>query len=170
MNEIWKPIPGYESRYEVSNLGRVRSFVTGTGSKGEVHYLSQDISDKRGYRRVTLCVKRKVKKFLVHRLVATAFIGPPPTPEHDVNHIDYEPSNNHCDNLEWLTTQGNHDHSISRHPRGVTHGMNRLSEDDVRNIRALHAQGGTQTSIALQFGISQAHCQRIVTRGVWKHI
>jgi hypothetical protein len=104
MDEIWLPIPGYESRYEVSNLGRIRSFVTGTGSKGAVHYLRHDTSDRRGYRRVTLCVNRKTKKMLVHRLVASLFVGPAPSDEHAVNHIDFDPANNRFDNLEWLPT------------------------------------------------------------------
>jgi hypothetical protein len=170
MDEIWKPILGYESRYEVSNYGRVRSFVTGTGTKGPVHYLTQDTSDKRGYRRVTLSMNRKTKKFLVHRLVATLFLGPPPSDKHAVNHIDFNPSNNRSDNLEWVTTQKNHDHSIARHPRGITHGMNRLSEEQVREIRRLYALGETTISLGKMFSISQAHAHRVATKDSWSHI
>ena len=170
MDEIWKPVPGYESRYEVSNFGRVRSFVTGTGSKGVGHYLRQDTTNQRGYCRVTLSMNRKAKKFLIHRLVATMFLGPPPTPEHAVNHIDFDVTNNRCDNLEWVTTQQNHDHSFERRSHGITHGMCRLSEGDVRTIRALYAQGQNRSVIAKQFGITHQHCTRIVNLQVWKHI
>ena len=170
MEEIWKPIPGYEGRYEVSNHGRVRSFVTGTGSKGAVHYLKQDASHPRGYRRVTLSMNRKTEKIQVHRLVAALFIGPPPTPEHQVDHDDFNTGNNRWDNLKWVTSQENHEHSLDRHPRGTTHGQCRLSEGDVREIRTLYANGQTQTAIAEQFGISQGHCQRIVKNKSWTHL
>jgi hypothetical protein len=170
MNEIWKPIPGYESRYEVSNFGRVRSFVTGTGSKGAVHYLKEDASHPRGYRRVTLSMERKTEKISVHRLVATMFIGPAPTPEHAVNHIDFDTSNNRWDNLEWVTIQENHDHSLNRHPRGIKHGMCKLSEEDVKTIRALYEQGKNRNVIAKQFEITHQHCTRIVRRRIWKHL
>jgi hypothetical protein len=170
MDEIWKPIPGYDSRYEVSNHGRVRSFVTGTGSKGAVHYLKQDGCTKYGHRRVTLSMGRVTKRFMVHRLVAEQFIGESPTDAHMVNHIDFNPSNNRADNLEWVTMQGNHDHSIARHPRGISHGMNRLSEDQVREIRKLHAAGVTTIALGKQFSISQAHAHRIVSRQSWGHL
>ncbi|MBR8343070.1 HNH endonuclease [Burkholderia ambifaria] len=172
MDEIWKKIPGYEDRYEVSNLGRVRSFVTGTGSKGAVHYLTQDTSNKRGYRRVTLAMNRKNQKFLVHKLVASLFVGPAPTPEHEVNHIDCDTSNNRWDNLEWMTDQENHDYkcSLGRQPRGITHGLSKLSEAEVREIRDLYAKGANRNAIRKQFGISHIHCTRIVNREVWEHL
>lgn len=170
MDEIWKPIPGYESRYEVSNMGRVRSFVTGTGSRGAVHYLREDSHTKYGHRRVTLSMNRKTEKFLVHRLVALAFIGPPPTPKHVVNHIDFCPANNRWDNLEWVTMQGNADHSRGRHRRGETHGMCRLTEDNVKTIRELYANGTNRNVIAKQFGITHQHCTRIVNHEVWTHV
>jgi hypothetical protein len=94
--EVWKPIPGYEGLYEISNLGRIRrltwKFVRG--------------SDFGGYRRVNLIKNGEQKSFLVHRLVAEAFI--PNENEYPfINHMDENPSNNSADNLEWCTPAHN---------------------------------------------------------------
>lgn len=96
MTEEWRPIVGYEGLYEVSNLGRVRraswKIVHGT--------------DFKGYRRINLTKDGKQKTFLIHRLVAEAFIPN----EHEyrvINHKDECPSNNCIDNLEWCTQKHN---------------------------------------------------------------
>ena len=105
IEEIWRPIEGYEGLYEVSNTGRVRSLdmyvKCGYGSyrlrKGKV--LSPVIKDN-GYLQVGLYYNGKYKMFLVHRLVAQAFIENfDNLPE--VNHLDEDKSNNSVDNLEW---------------------------------------------------------------------
>lgn len=102
MTEIWKPITGYEGLYEVSNMGRVRSFVR-KNFQGKI--LSPCL--KCGYPSVILCKKGEGQKWaLVHRLVAEAFI-----PNEDnlpiVNHKDETRDNNCVDNLEWCTTAYN---------------------------------------------------------------
>lgn len=89
--EIWRMIPGYEGLYEVSNFGRVRSFLRGKIRK---------LSNENGYMRIILYKNGSIKKFNVHRLVAMAFI---PNPDNlpCINHKDENKSNNHVDNLEW---------------------------------------------------------------------
>jgi hypothetical protein len=99
MEEIWKPIKGYEGRYEVSNLGRVKSYVVdhinGTIRKG--------IKTRIGYLTVTLYdTNGNIKTHPIHRLVASAFI-PNPNGYPQVNHKDEDKTNNHADNLEWCT-------------------------------------------------------------------
>ncbi len=107
MNEIWKPIAGYEGCYEVSNLGRVRSLERYVPSKcGSCRIVrasdvKQRLSNK-GYFRVYLCVSQVRKWKYVHRLVAEAFI-PNPNNYPCVNHKDENPKNNCVDNLEWCT-------------------------------------------------------------------
>lgn len=58
------------------------------------------------YRSVTGTVDGKQKHFLVHRLLAQAFI-PNPENKPQVNHIDGDPGNNHLSNLEWVTASEN---------------------------------------------------------------
>ena len=100
--EIWKDCKGYEGRYQVSNYGRIWSVLS-------QQYKSQR-PNKDGYLRVALVSKNgKLKVETVHRLVALAFIDKPEECT-VVNHIDSNRQNNHVDNLEWTTVQGNTKH------------------------------------------------------------
>lgn len=111
--EIWKNIEGYEGLYQVSNLGRVKSldkYLPDT--LGRVSFRKEKIIcqlQRGGYLAVQIWKKGKNKKFLVHRLVATAFI---PNPDNlpQVNHKDENKANNNVDNLEWCTHQYNMDY------------------------------------------------------------
>lgn len=108
INEIWKPVVGYEETHEVSNLGMVRRKML--HGKPVCRILSQSIS-KTGYHRVTLSDKEKVKILPVHRIVAGAFIqNPKNLPQ--VNHKNGDKSDNTAQNLEWVTSKENVEHSI----------------------------------------------------------
>lgn len=112
--EVWKPVPGYEGFYEVSNMGRVRS-------------LPRVVEDKLGRRRpvpgcmlkltprqpgnqagnisylaVGLCRNGTTKSVTVHRLVVLAFLGEP-KPGQVVRHLDGDHRNNKLSNLVWGT-------------------------------------------------------------------
>lgn len=103
--ERWKPIPGFNGCYEVSDYGRVRSVP---------HIMRTGISDRitsprilslqkcrNGY--LTVSLGRKHKHALVHRLVAAAFISEPPFPGAEINHKNGIRSDNRLSNLEWVT-------------------------------------------------------------------
>lgn len=99
MQEIWKPIIGYENLYEVSNLGNVRRIW-----KNYKTLLKQ--YPIKGYLRVSLCKNGKQKWFMVHRLVGQAFVENP-TNAPFINHKDENPLNNIYTNLEWCTAKYN---------------------------------------------------------------
>ena len=97
--EVWKDIQGYEGKYQVSNLGNVKSLQY--RNKHEEHLLNKGYQTN-GYYFYTLMKNAKGKNFLIHRLVASHFI---PNPDNlpCVNHIDEDKSNNKVDNLEWCS-------------------------------------------------------------------
>lgn len=112
--EIWKPIDGYEGIYDVSNFGRVRARRRESirRSDGRVSVLPETIlsgshcGSEKLYIRVSLWRNYQPKTFLVHRLVAEAFL-PKEEGKDYINHLDNNPSNNHADNLEWCTQSHN---------------------------------------------------------------
>lgn len=106
MNEIWRKIEGFE-KYEVSNLGRVRSLNYRKTKETKILKLCKD---KYGYLRVGLSKDGKMYNKSIHRLVATAFISNPGEKE-QVNHIDGNKQNNVVKNLEWCSNTENQRHA-----------------------------------------------------------
>lgn len=111
--EIWKPVKGFEGKYEVSDKGHVRrlSYVKHTKRNGDVVVPIKKLKllpQNSGYMRVALIVPgtRKWKSKLVHRLVAESFI-PNPNNYPIVNHRDEDKTNNCVENLEWCTQSHN---------------------------------------------------------------
>lgn len=102
--EEWRCIPDYPN-YQVSNLGNVRNIKTG-------RILSSGINNS-GYINVSLCKNGEAKNYMVHRLVASAFI-PNPKNLPEINHKDHNRQNNCVDNLEWCTRQYNIEYSNSK--------------------------------------------------------
>jgi hypothetical protein len=100
---VWKPIDGW-SNYEVSNTGQVRSTKTNKVLAQEEHY---GHDKKSPYMRVHLSQNGVKKHLRVNRLVAYAFIGPPPDRNMHVDHKDNNTRNNKSTNLQWLTPTEN---------------------------------------------------------------
>lgn len=110
MEEIWKDVEGYEGLYQVSNLGNVRSL--NYNHRGIVKNLR--LSEMgRGYLLVELSAGGKGRTFLVHRLVASAFI-PNPNNHPEVNHKDENKHHNNVNNLEWCTRAYNDAYGTGR--------------------------------------------------------
>lgn len=116
--EIWKDIAGYEGKYQVSNLGNVKSLRY--RNKTEEHLLTKR-PQKNGYLTVSLSKNSIYKNFLIHRLVADVFIENPYNfPQ--VNHIDEDKTNNCVDNLEWCTCKYNLNYGARREKEARTKG------------------------------------------------
>lgn len=120
MEEVWKPIPGYEGFYEVSDFGNIRRNETITeensryGKTRLVMHKARVLKPgktKRGYLLVVLCRDDGRKSHVVHRLVASAFCKKVDGCE-VVNHIDGNKTNNRAENLEWCTQKDNVHHAI----------------------------------------------------------
>lgn len=178
MNEIWKPVAGYEGIYEVSNLGRVRSLdrevANRWGTTKPVPGAIRTIAVKReGYCFVNLFRRSRGRPMYVHRLVAIAFL---PNPEGlpQVNHIDGDKLNNRADNLEWCTGKENCQHAVAEALyqtwRGEQTVMAKLTELDVSNIRSRWASGEKQNALAREYGVRPGTIHKIVHRQRWQHV
>lgn len=179
MTEIWKDIQGYEGKYQVSNLGNVRSLDrTEQSNVGErVRYgKTLSLRDNKGYKTVVLCKEGNQKSFYVHRLVAEAFI-PNKNNKPDVNHIDGNKANNRFENLEWCTESENLKHSfelgLSKAKNGEEHPLAILTEKDVIEIRNRYVKrcrtNGTG-ALAKEYGVSQDAIYDIVSYRSWKGV
>ena len=105
-NEIWLDIKGYDGKYQVSNLGRVKSLNYNKTKKEKL--LKPKINNTK-YPYVILCKDRVKKTLKIHRLVAETFI-PNPNNYPCVNHIDENKFNNTSNNLEWCTIKYNNNY------------------------------------------------------------
>lgn len=102
-SEIWLVVDGWGGRYEISNLGNVRSL-------GQL-MMRQSVHYKNGYRSILFKLKGAQKRVTVHSLVARYFIENPLGLK-EVNHKDGDKANNRADNLEWCTRSCNCLHAI----------------------------------------------------------
>lgn len=116
MEEVWKDIPDYEGLYQVSNLGRVKSlrrkvsFVNRWGQDAQrtvpEKIRAATVHPNRGHLFVILHKEGKRRKWHVHTLVLTAFVGPCPEGMQCL-HGDGDPKNNRVENLRWGTPSEN---------------------------------------------------------------
>lgn len=130
MVEIWRPIEGYENNYEVSNKGRVRNKRTN-------HVFKESLGTT-GYPQVHLRKNNKPRTFLIHRLVAQAFlVNKDKQPQ--VNHIDEDKTNNDVSNLEWCSAKHNANHG-TRIKR--CNGIRINNTKNTKPVKAIHVSSG----------------------------
>lgn len=111
MKETWKDVKGYEGLYQVSGDGRVRRLPWLRCNR--INYLHSTEDKRHGYCRVMLSKYGVSKRFLVHRLVAAAFI-PNPDNKPCVDHINRNRSDNRVENLRWCTHKENNNFEETR--------------------------------------------------------
>ena len=135
MEEIWRDIKGFEGKYMVSNLGRVKSLNYNKTGKEKI---MKGVPDGYGYFQLSLCKEGKVKNCRINRLVAQAFI-PNTESKPQVNHIDGDKTNNRVTNLEWTTQEENMRHAYKNGLKVQTEevkkkiGLSRLGKYKGRN-------------------------------------
>lgn len=153
--EVWKDIPGYEGIYEASTDGNIRTKegkVTSTKRHGTRHWKSRILKGRgnnpKTGRRVSLWKNGIPKDFLVARLVASTFLGNPPT-GFTVNHKDGNRLNNKICNLEWLSLGDNIRHGFEtglyhhQIPVTVTNGVEKFCFRSLAELdRFLGRHGG----------------------------
>ena len=160
MEEIWKDakyikkdgtVVDFEGWYQVSNLGRVRSFREHGGGqkinvKSSMPTLRKLSNSSSNYKNVSLRINGKTRMYLVHRLVLSTFTDIPEhlkTEKHiDVNHIDEDKTNNKLSNLEWCTRKQNNMYG-TRLQRAMENGRVTRS---TREWKEAHSRGNTSNA------------------------
>lgn len=158
--EEWKDVQFYEGRYQVSNLGRIKSLV----NKERILIPQRNAQ---GYLHVSLCKNGKRNNHMISRLVMRHFI-PNPESKPCVNHIDGNKNNNTLKNLEWCTYSENIKHAYRNGLRGKYGYKSKLNEHSVRVIRHLLGWDEDKKWIASIFNISITHLYNIKSNVIWK--
>lgn len=159
--EIWKPVKNFESFYQVSNTGKVRSLDRiDRLNRYKKGVLKKLCDNGRGYLYVNLKAHGKQTQKTVHRLVSEAFI---PNPDNlpEVNHLDGDKTNNSVNNLEWCTRSENMKHAfrneLNKQYKGVNNPQAKLTEKDViyiRNNYIKHDKNFGAEALARKFNVS----------------
>ena len=168
-NEIWKDIPGYEGRYQVSNTGKVKSMNYGrTGAPGII----VPRKNNSGYQHVCLCnADKKRKNYLVHRLVWETFVSPIPEGL-QINHKDENKCNNSLENLEVMTPKQNMNYGT----RNIRAGLSKskpIAQIDIATSEILKEYPSI-TSAIKEYGMSIAYALKGRTKKAygfkWKYL
>jgi len=171
--EIWKEIEGYNGRYKVSSLGRVKSLV-----KKKPIIMKASASGPKGkqYRSVMLTGNGKYKRMKVSRLVATAFKENPEN-KPCVNHINGIKTDDRACNVEWNTYSENNKHAFDTGLKDPTiligddNGNARTTSNKVLLIREEYSGGEyTYKQLSLKYDLSESQIGNIVTGESWSHI
>jgi hypothetical protein len=173
--EIWKSISRFNGEYEVSNEGRCRSTEKVIMKSNGITYkrvskILKPALQVDGYLKCAFSFEGRLITKPLHRLVAETFISKP-SEYLEVNHKDCNKTNNHVDNLEWVTKSENLKHAYNngllKPKRGSSNGNSKLTWCQVEEIRAL-ANTGTRyynrKGIAEKYGISECRVKEIVNK------
>lgn len=163
--ETWKPVPGYEGWYSVSDRGRIRRDL---GERGTQAGLILKLRPER-YLRVYLWKEGRGKFRTVHRMVAAAFLGVCPVGL-SVNHKNGQKWDNRPENLEYVTHAENAQHSarvLGNHV-GERNPNAKLTRAKALAIRKLcQTSRGQRPKIAARFCISLCQVNKIASGACW---
>lgn len=168
IKEIWKPIPGYENEYSISNLGRVRSEARAIKCSGKVKgtYLSNRKEKilkpgrgSNGYFTVSL---RRHNSRTIHSLLMETFVGKKPKGK-EVMHLNDVRDDNRLENLAYGTRSENNLSASKNDKR-------KISRKIVEKIKKAHNTGAvSQYSLAKKYKISTSQINNIVHGRQRKH-
>lgn len=163
--EEWRDIAGYGGRYEVSNMGRVKSNTM--WGKGRI---MKPYKTGNGYIKAVLSGNARKRGFYIHRLVLAAFVSPSHL---QVNHKNAVKTDNRLENLEYCTQKQNMDHAkkngLLRAVRGEKHGGSKLTDTQAMEIYKLRGARSLR-SVARDYGVSRSTVSHIQTGRIWKSV
>ena len=173
-DETWKPVEGFNGRYEVSDLGRVRSydaarFMEAVLAGHEPPKMIRALhTASNGYKTISFTIGGVTKTVHIHVLVCLTFLGPRPDGYH-AGHRNGDKEDNRLANLRWVTPAENNADKLlhGTHGRGARHPGARLCEEDVRAIRLRLKAGETAAAIAAGYPVGRSLIQRIGVGKAW---
>lgn len=169
MKEIWKPVPGFEGRYEVSSCGRfkalAREIVYKDGRRGKLkEKMLKGSLMNAGYILISFDTKTKL---LAHQVVARAFLKESEYRQ-TVNHKDGDKTNNHISNLEWATYAENNRHARNtglNKQHGERTNLSKYTDQFIEAVRNVFAEyHPTYENLGRMFGLTGTHARQIVLR------
>jgi len=160
----WREIKRFK-RYDVSNDGRVRSWVSGSPK-----LLSRQTT-KLGYKSIGLRLNKKMVVRFVHVLVLEAFVGLRPK-GYQTCHNNGVRDDNRLENLRWDTVKNNQLDKIKHGTiaRGERDASAKLKEWQVIDIRKAHKENVSVNELAEIYPISKGHIRKIINGDCWKHL
>lgn len=173
MIEQWRPIAGFETTYEISDQGRLKSLPRllrdGRMWKGGITSWQRD--GKRHW--IALQEDCRIRRRMVYQLVAETFLGPYPK-GYCINHKNGDPSDDKLENLEYITYKENTQHAIhvlNTIVRGERHGCSRFITAQISELRELWASGKwTQRALAKRYGVTQRAVWQVIHHITWSHV
>jgi hypothetical protein len=151
-NEEWRDIPGYEGKYQASTKGRIWS--------NHSHKVLS-LAPSHGYRTVCLTLNGKPRTWRVHKLIALVFLGPPPSSEFQIDHINRNRADNRIRNLRYL-------HYIENASQGARRGeqspRSKLSNKQGCEIKRLWESGEykAMSDLANMFSVSPTTIRNVI--------
>lgn len=161
--ERWKAVPGFETLFQVSDQGRVRSIPD--------EVLRPLYSSPKGYLSYTFHGPNGAKTYRINRLVLIAF-DREPLPGEQSDHINFDVRDNRLENLRWVSDTANREHSnrAGRRPKGEGHYKAKLNAGIVMEIRRRYDSRERIGDIARSLGLSDDHVAHVAKRRSWKSV
>lgn len=173
VTENWKPVVGFEGRYEVSDLGRVRTLL-------RIPKLIRGVPSHNGYPRVCLSrgpAKEDHVSHVVHRLVLVAFVGPPAAGQ-ECDHINGDRADARLANLRWVTRSENATYAHRRHRAapwtgGERNGNAILTAPQARliqELRRINAVSGWIATLASAWNLHRGVIESVACGRTWASV
>ena len=173
--ELWRPVVGWEDRYEVSSCGRVRSIRCSSSLGGTYLRIKPKIKAptvrRDGRVQVNLVRDNVNSRHYVHHLVLNAFVEPRP-PGMECGHLNGNPTDNRLTNLRWMSHHANMQ-QLDEHGtriRGSAARGAKLTDESVLAARAMRQSGSTLQAIADLLRVSETTVRNAVNGKRWAHV